>query len=66
VRLTLYDLSHLRYRNLIASPVEDGSIFVDVLNFVAKNLVRLALHDLSHLRYRNLIASPIEDGCIFC
>ncbi len=33
MRLTLYDLSHLRYRNLIASPVEDGSIVVDVLNF---------------------------------
>ncbi len=33
MRLTLYDLSHLRYRNLIASPVKDGSIVVDVLNF---------------------------------
>jgi hypothetical protein len=33
MRLTLYDLSHLRYRNLIASPVEDGRIVVDVLNF---------------------------------
>jgi hypothetical protein len=33
VRLTFYDLSHLRYRNLVSSPVEDGSIVVDVLNF---------------------------------
>ncbi len=33
VRLALYDLSHLRYRNLVASPVEDGSIVVDILNF---------------------------------
>ncbi len=33
MKLTLYDLSHLRYRNLISSPVEDGSIVVDVLNF---------------------------------
>ncbi len=29
---------YLRFRNLIASPVEDGSIVVDVLNFVAKIL----------------------------
>jgi hypothetical protein len=33
VRLALYDLSHLRYRNLIARPVKDWSIVVDVLNF---------------------------------
>ncbi len=33
-----YDLSHLRYRNLVASPVEDGRIVVDVLNFVSKIL----------------------------
>ncbi len=36
MRLALYDLSHMCYRNLISSPVEDESIVVDVLNFVAK------------------------------
>jgi hypothetical protein len=57
-------LSHLRYMNLISSPVEDGSIVFEVHNSCIKNPVRLTLYDFSHLRYRNLVASPVEDGSI--